>query len=98
MSLPGRWRKCDRPWFCDARKEPKRASHIDPPASPYAITRRVRPYRGENNGYPARIFTESFDPKLENKIGIVATNNAVSASGGLLGSRFGAPNCRKDRL
>jgi hypothetical protein len=38
--------------------------------------RRVRPYRGENNGYPARIFTESFDPKLENNIGIVAITPA----------------------
>src|SRR5262249_50773383 len=27
----------------------KRASHIDPPASSYAIMRRARPYRGENN-------------------------------------------------
>src|SRR5262249_61401102 len=26
----------------------KRASHIDPPASFYAIMRRARPYRGEN--------------------------------------------------
>ena len=26
----------------------KRASHIDPPASSYAIMRRARPYRGEN--------------------------------------------------
>jgi hypothetical protein len=34
-SLPGRWRWCDRPWLCDARKS-KRASHIDPPASSYA--------------------------------------------------------------
>ena len=50
MSLPGRWRWCDRPWVCDARKEPKRASHIDPPASSYAIMRRARSYRGENNG------------------------------------------------
>ena len=28
----------------------KRASHIDPPASSYAIMRRARPYRGENHG------------------------------------------------
>ena len=27
----------------------KRASHIDPPASSYAIMRRARPYRGENS-------------------------------------------------
>jgi hypothetical protein len=45
----------------------KRASHIDPPASPYAIMRRARPYRGENPG-PARMFTESLTPgpELEN--------------------------------
>ena len=28
----------------------KRASHIDPPPSSYAIIRRARPYRGENPG------------------------------------------------
>jgi hypothetical protein len=28
----------------------KRASHIDPPASSYAIMRRACPYRGENPG------------------------------------------------
>ena len=28
----------------------KRASHIDPPASSYAIMRRAGPYRGENSG------------------------------------------------
>ena len=28
----------------------KRASHIDPPASSYAIMRKARPYRGENPG------------------------------------------------
>jgi hypothetical protein len=48
-SLPGRWRWCDRPWLCDARKS-KRASHIDPPASSYVIMRRACPYRGENPG------------------------------------------------
>jgi hypothetical protein len=47
--LPGRWRWCDRPWLCDAQKS-KRASHIDPPASSYAIMRRACPYRGENHG------------------------------------------------
>jgi len=29
-------------------KTAKRDSHIDPPASSYAIMRRARPYRGEN--------------------------------------------------
>ena len=31
-------------------KRAKRASHIDPPASSYAIMRRAGPYRGENSG------------------------------------------------
>src|SRR5436190_14147059 len=31
-------------------KRAKRASHIDPPASSYAIMRRASPYRGENPG------------------------------------------------
>src|SRR6266446_6356542 len=31
-------------------KRAKRASHIDPPASSYAIMRRAGPYRGENPG------------------------------------------------
>ena len=45
----------------------KRASHIDPPASSYAIMRRARPYRGENHD-PARMFKESLTsrPELEN--------------------------------
>ena len=49
----------------------KRASHIDPPASSYAIMRRARPYRGENPEYPARMFVESLTPgpELENGLG-----------------------------
>ena len=45
--------------------------NIEPPASPYAIMRRVHPYRGENSGpgkddhYP--------DPELENNIGTFET-------------------------
>ena len=48
----------------------KRASHIDPPASSYAIMRRARPYRGENPE-PARMFMESLTsgPELENSLG-----------------------------
>src|SRR5262249_4759473 len=40
----------DRPWLCEARESKTRASHIDLPASSYAIMRRARPYRGENPG------------------------------------------------
>jgi hypothetical protein len=48
----------------------KRASHIDPPASSYAIMRRARPYRGENRA-PGRMFEESLTqrPELENSQG-----------------------------
>ena len=48
-------------------REDDRDCNIEPPASPYAIMRRVHPYRGENSGpgkddhYP--------DPELENNIG-----------------------------
>ena len=42
-----RW--CDRPGFAMLARA-NRASHIDPPASSYAIMRRACPYRGENPG------------------------------------------------
>jgi hypothetical protein len=45
-------------------KRAKRASHIDPPASSYAIIRRASPYRGENPG-PGKMLTESLNPGLE---------------------------------
>jgi len=46
----------------------KRASHIDPPASSYAIMRRARPYRGENPVPGKDVHTESLTPgpELEN--------------------------------
>jgi hypothetical protein len=68
-SLPGRWRWCDRPRLCDARRA-KRASHIDPPASSYAIVRRARPYRGENPE-PGKDVHGELDagPELENSLG-----------------------------
>jgi hypothetical protein len=48
----------------------KRASHIDPPASSYAIMRRACPYRGENPG-PGKDVLESLTtgPELENSQG-----------------------------
>ena len=39
----------------------KRASHIDPPASSYAIMRRACPYCGENRG-PGKDFHRELDP------------------------------------
>src|SRR2546430_17705046 len=39
----------------------KRASHIDPPASSYAIMRRACPYRGENPG-PGKDVDGELDP------------------------------------
>jgi hypothetical protein len=46
-------------------KRAKRASHIDPPASSYAIMRRASPYRGENPG-PG----EDVEGELETRPGI----------------------------
>jgi hypothetical protein len=40
-------------------KKSKRASHIDPPASSYAIMRRACPYRGENPEPGKDVFGES---------------------------------------
>ena len=40
----------------------KRASHIDPPASSYAIMRRACPYRGENTG-PGKDVHGELDPR-----------------------------------
>jgi hypothetical protein len=40
----------------------KRASHIDPPTSSYAIMRRACPYRGENPE-PGKDFHAELDPK-----------------------------------
>ena len=56
----------------------KRASHIDPPASSYAIMRRARP-TAERTLNPARMFTESLTPgpELENRllsVGSLATH------------------------
>src|SRR5262249_7876325 len=42
-------------------KRAKRASHIDPPASSYAIMRRARPYRGENPA-PGKNVEGELDP------------------------------------
>src|SRR5215471_9687 len=71
MSLPGRWRWCDRPWLCDARKE-QNALHT------LIHHRRLTPSCGglaptaERTMDPARIFTESLTPRpeLENKPGL----------------------------
>ena len=48
-SLPGRWRWRVRQILCE-RPKGDRDCNIEPPASPYAIMRRDRPYRGENSG------------------------------------------------
>jgi hypothetical protein len=39
--------------------------NIEPPASPYAIMRRVHPYRGENSG-PARTIVGELDTQTRN--------------------------------
>src|SRR5262249_13172344 len=64
MSLPGRWRWCDRPGFCDARKA-QNALHT------LIHQRRLTPSCGglaptaERTMDPARIFTESLTPRPE---------------------------------
>jgi hypothetical protein len=40
----------------------KRASHVDPPASSYAIMRRAGPYRGENPG-PGKYVEGELEPR-----------------------------------
>ena len=63
-------------------KRAKRASHIDPPASSYAIMRRAGPYRGENPG-PGEDVLESLTtgPELENSQGHSLHFGSVSMSG-----------------
>src|SRR5262252_1772745 len=70
MSLPGRWRWCDRPWLCDARKEQNalhtliHQRHLTPSCIGQAPT-------AERTLDPARMFTESLTPRpeLENSQG-----------------------------
>src|SRR5262245_23024082 len=64
-------------------KRAKRASHIDPPASSYAIMRRASPYRGETLD-PARMLRESLNPgpELENSQGQKRTTDLTSRSRG----------------
>jgi hypothetical protein len=71
MSLPGRWRWCDRPWLCDARKE-QNALHT------LIHQRRLRhhaegsplPRREQwtRQGYSRRV------PELENSQGLTRQN------------------------
>src|SRR5215831_7116956 len=70
MSLPGRWRWCDRPWLCDARKEQNalhtliHQRHLTPSCGGLAPT-------AERTMDPARILMESLTPRpeLENSQG-----------------------------
>src|SRR5262249_27537280 len=48
--------------FADAQKS-NRASHIDPPASSYAIMRRACAPTAERTLDPARMFDEELDPR-----------------------------------
>ena len=56
----------------------KRASHIDPLTSSYAIMRRAGPYRGENHGPGKDVQGESLTsrPELENSQGQNQKNSA----------------------
>ena len=62
--------------FGQESKRGKRASHLDPPASSYAIMRKACPYRGENNG-PGKDVQESLTrgPELENRQGQIKPLN-----------------------
>jgi hypothetical protein len=53
----------------------KRAPHLDPPASSYAIMRRACPYRGENPGPGKDVSKGSLTegPELENSLGHLQT-------------------------
>ena len=51
-------------FFASARKA-DRDCNIEPPASPYAIMRRVYPYRGENGG-PGKDIVGKLDTKTRN--------------------------------
>src|SRR5262249_46786354 len=82
MSLPGRWRWCDRPGFCDARKA-QNALHT-------LIHQRLTPSCGglaptaERTMDPARIFTESLTPRPE-----LENSQGHDQSFGDVGSMFG---------
>jgi hypothetical protein len=51
-------------FFASVRKA-DRDCNIEPPASPYAIMRRVRPYRGENSG-PGKDIVGKLDNQTRN--------------------------------
>src|SRR5260370_13511475 len=66
----------------------KRASHIDPPASSYAIMQRACPYCGENPG-PGKDVTESLTPRpeLENRQGHEGTSEIYHGGRGRTAGR-----------
>jgi transposase len=87
-------------------KTAKRASHIDPPASSYAIMRRAHVPTAERTLDPARMIAESLTPgpELENdqdpfqtKLPNLAcgsmAGNAWEPLGGKFGSQFPSKNC-----
>ena len=51
-------------FFARARED-DRDCNIEPPASPYAIMRRVHPYRGENSG-PGKDIVGKLDTQTRN--------------------------------
>ena len=58
----------------------KRASHIDPPASSYAIMRRARPYRGENPEPGKDVHGESHPrPGIRERPGPITTGRLFRA-------------------
>ena len=51
--------------FCASARKGDRDCNIEPPASPYAIMRRVHPYRGENSG-PGKDIVGELDTQTRN--------------------------------
>jgi hypothetical protein len=51
--------------FCASVRKDDRDCNIEPPTSPYAIMRRVHPYRGENSG-PGKDIVGKLDTQTRN--------------------------------
>ena len=51
--------------YCASARKADRDCNTEPPASPYAIMRRVHPYRGENSG-PGKDIVGKLDTQTRN--------------------------------
>ena len=80
------------PGFAMLQKS-NRASHIDPPASSYAIMRRACPYRGENPG-PGKDVGRSSKKKCEGRGMIARTHQFAIVLGAIKDEPSGARSAR----